>query len=117
MAKATYDPRMRELLLNSLSTLEQQLATSGDEKELLTLYIRLLYECGSWCVQAAAQGITYQEGDLHDLGISYLVASHRLSVQFATGQYLATAMLRTLLDGDETSWPEPYLSPLLGVRS
>jgi hypothetical protein len=77
------------------------------DRDTTKLYISALYGLGYWYTQAP------EDSDLYNLGLAYLSASHRLAVQFKTGQGEAAALLTKRIGADETHWPAPYRSPLL----
>jgi hypothetical protein len=80
------------------------------DRETTKLYISGLYGLGYWYTQAEKGSEVYTKG------LSYLVASHHLAVQFKTGQAEAGNLLRQLIGDNEATWPMPYSSPLTRER-
>jgi hypothetical protein len=76
-------------------------------RDVTHLYVSALYSIGLYYTQAPAGS------DLYTEGLAYLSASHRLAVQYQTGQGEAATLLTQLVGPDEATWPRPYQSPLL----
>jgi hypothetical protein len=77
------------------------------QRDVSHLYVSALYSIGLYYTKAP------QGSDLYTEGLTYLSASHRLAVQYQTGQGEAAILLTQLAGPDETTWPQPYASPLL----
>lgn len=75
------------------------------------LYVSALYGIGRYYTQQPS------ESDLYTEGLAYLSASHRLAVQYQTGQGEAAALLTQRIGPDETVWPNPYPSPVFAHTS
>jgi hypothetical protein len=76
-------------------------------RDISHLYVSALYSIGLYYSKAP------QGSDLYIEGLGYLSASHRLAVQYQTGQGEAATLLSLLIGSNEATWPKPYQSPLL----
>lgn len=78
----------------------------ASDTTILTKYDAAVFNLGMWWAQGT--------GETRAQGLRLLSLSHRLDTTYRLGSGAAWGELRRILGTDETQWPEPAPSPLLG---